>query len=71
LIGYSILAVGCLFFFIPSLPEVILSVHLATGINLDDAFLNDKAAGIYNTFYYTGSIIGPPLGGGLNDLIGF
>jgi len=46
-------------------------VHLSTGINLDDPLLNDKAAGIYNTFFYLGSIIGPPLGGFLNDEIGY
>ena len=71
LLGYSILATGCLFFFIPSLPEVLQSVHLATGINLDDHLLNDKAAGIYNTFFYLGSIIGPPLGGVMKDWIGY
>jgi hypothetical protein len=71
LVGYAILAVGCLFFFIPSLPEVLHSVHLATGINLDDHSLNDKASGIYNTFLNLGSIIGPPLGGILNDFVGY
>lgn len=69
--GYALLAVGCLFFFLPSLPEVLKSVHLATGINLDDQMLNDKASGIYNTFYYLGSIMAPPIGGALNDSIGY
>jgi len=70
-VGYSILSLGCLFFFIPSLPEVLHSVHLETGINLDDPILNDKASGLYNTFFYLGSIIGPPIGGALNDATNF
>ena len=69
--GYSLLSFGCLYFFIPSLPEVIKSVHLATGLNLSDPILNDKAAGIYNTFYNMGSILAPPIGGALNDWIGY
>lgn len=69
--GYTILAVGSLFFFIPSLPETLRAVHLSTGINLDDPILNDKALVLYNTFFYLGSIIGPPLGGLLNDPFGY
>ena len=71
LIAYCGLSVGCLFFFIPSLPETIDSVHLKLGVPLNDPVLNDKASGIYNAFYFLGAIIAPPLGGLLNDYIDF
>ena len=69
--GFTFLSIGCLLFFIPSLPEIINSVHFKEKIKLDDPTLNDKASGIYNSFYFLGSIIAPILGGMLNDHIGF
>lgn len=63
------MSIGSLFFFIPSLAEILKSVHLATGVNLDDQELNEKASSIYNTFFCLGSIIGPPIGGALKDSI--
>ena len=69
LVGYSIIALGGLFFFIPSLPEIINAVSHKEKIPEDDEILNDKAAGIFNCFYSLGAIIAPILGGVLNDSI--
>ena len=65
------MSLGCLFFFIPSLPEVIDSVHLKEGIAISDPTLNDKASGIYNAFYFLGAILAPILGGLMNDQVGY
>lgn len=71
LVGYSTIALGGLFFFIPSLPEIIYSVSRKENIPEDSDSLNDKAAGIFNCFYSLGAIIAPILGGLLNDTIGY
>jgi MFS family permease len=58
------------------LPEIIDAVALKSEIveGADDSLdeqLNDKAAGIYATFYSIGMIIGPLIGGPLYDNIGY
>lgn len=63
ILGYSIMSVGFLFFFIPSLPEILDSVRIKEGISEDNDLLNDKGAGLYNAFYSMGAIIAPVLGG--------
>ena len=65
------LGTGGLFYFIPSLPEVIDAVQTRENIDPDNEILNDKAAGIYNAFYAIGCIIAPILGGILYDSIGY
>ena len=60
------------FIFIPVLPEIIESVYVkenvVPGENYHiDMLINDKAAGLYGTFYATGQIIAPILGGVLYD----
>lgn len=47
------------------------SVATKEGIESDNETLNDKASGIYNSFYCLGAIIAPILGGILNDHIGY
>lgn len=69
--GYGTLSVGCLFFFIASLPEIIDSVLLMERVRADDHVLNDKASGIFNGFTAFGAILAPVLGGYLNDEIGY
>lgn len=71
LVGYSTIALGGLFFFIPSLPEIINSVSHKERIPETNDQLNDKAAGIFNCFYSLGAIIAPIGGGLLNDTIGY
>lgn len=61
------MALGCLLFFIPSLPEVIEAVRLKERFSEDNEILSDKASGIYNSFYSFGAIIAPIMGGFLND----
>lgn len=69
--GYMMLAVGCLFFFIASLPEIIDSVVQSEGIIGENHLLNDRASGIFNAFVAFGAIISPIIGGHLSDTIGF
>lgn len=71
LVGYSLLALGNLFFFIPSLPEVLESVRRKERISSQNHLLNDKASGIYNAFYAVGAIFAPITGGFLKDRIGY
>jgi hypothetical protein len=61
------MAVGCLFFFIPSLPEVIDAVRIKEGFTEENEILNDKVSGLYGSFYSFGAIIAPILGGILRD----
>ena len=65
------LSIGCLFFFIASLPEIIDSVKLKQGIVGENHLLNDKASGIFNGFVAFGAIISPMIGGFLSDNIGY
>ena len=71
LVGYTTLSVGCLFFFIASLPEIIDSVILKEGIKEGNHTLNDKASGIFNGFVAFGAIISPIIGGLMSDNIGY
>ena len=65
------MSIGCLFFFIASLPEIIDSVLVMERVRADDHVLNDKASGIFNGFTAFGAIIAPVVGGFLNDEIGY
>ena len=62
--------------FIPLLPEIIdavaLKYEIIEGIDerLDEE-LNDKASGIYATFYSIGMILAPLIGGPLYDSIDY
>ena len=71
LTGYALLSVGCLFFFIASLPEIIDSVIQFEDVNPEDHQLNDMASGIFNGFFAFGAIIAPILGGVLKDALGY
>ena len=71
IIGYTTLSVGCLFFFIASLPEIIDSVIQKERFGEGNHILNDKASGIFNGFVAFGAIIAPILGGFLSDSIGY
>jgi len=71
LIGYMALSIGCLFFFIASLPEIIDSVIIKEGIGEENHTLNDKASGIFNGFVAFGAIISPIIGGLMSDNIGY
>lgn len=69
--GYTTLSIGCLFFFIASLPEIIDSVIQSEGLNEENDSLKDKASGIFNGFVALGAIIAPILGGVLSDSVGY
>ena len=71
IVGYFILSIGCLFFFIASLPEIIDSVIIAEGISEENHSLNDKASGVFNGFVAFGAILAPIVGGSLSDAIGY
>lgn len=71
IIGYFFLSIGCLFFFIASLPEIIDSVIIAENLESENHTLNDKASGIFNGFVAFGAIIAPIVGGSLSDSIGY
>ena len=71
LVGYALLSLGLLFYFLPAIPEIIQSVSIQTGVAIDDPLLNDKTSGIYHCIYNLGAIVAPPIGGALNDSIGF
>lgn len=71
MLGYTLLSIGCLFFFIASLPEIIDSIIKAEGLNEENDSLKDKAAGIFNGFVALGAIIAPVLGGALSDKVGY
>eukprot|EP00347_Sterkiella_histriomuscorum_P014772 403359588 len=71
IIGYFLLSIGCLFFFIASLPEIIDSVIISEDLEEENHTLNDKASGIFNGFVAFGAIIAPIVGGTLSDAIGY
>lgn len=54
----------------PLLPQIIESVREEEGIS-DSGTINDKAAGVFNTAYAVGCIIGPILGGYLSMYTNF
>lgn len=63
------MSIGCLFFFIASLPEIIDSVIIKENLGHDNHTLNDKASGIFNGFVAFGAILAPIVGGALSDSI--
>lgn len=63
--GYAILGGGTLFFFIPSLPEIIHNVKIKNNIDHGNEMINDKASGVYNSFFSLGAVIAPILAGAL------
>jgi MFS family permease len=58
------------FIFVPLLPEILYVVGTEEGLSNNND-LNDKASGIYNVAYASGTILAPNIGGILTDLYGF
>jgi MFS family permease len=76
LTGLALSGVAQGFIFIPLLPDAIEAVYikekLVEGHNdYQDQLINDMASGLYGTFFSTGQILSPILGGALYDTIGF
>ena len=66
-IGYGLNGFSQGFLFVPIIPEVIDAIYyqydLQEGVDeYVDAVINDKAAGLYGSFYSFGVIIAPLLG---------
>ena len=59
------------FIFVPLLPEILYVVGTAEGLSDDNNELNDKASGIYNVAYASGTILAPNIGGILAEHFGF
>jgi len=71
LVGYTLIYIGSLFLLIAGLPEIMELVQKKEGFQADNEDLNNKAAGIYNTFLTIGSVNAPIIGGVLDDKIGY
>jgi MFS family permease len=68
--GLALNGVSISFIFVPLLPEILYVV--STEEDLDNSNeLNDKASGIYNVAYASGTILAPNIGGLLSDAYGF
>lgn len=75
-IGWGLIGVAQAFIYIPIMPEIIESMQvkykIVTGENeYIDHKLNDKASGIYTTFYSLGEILAPNVGSILYSYIGY
>lgn len=68
--GLALNGVSISFIFVPLLPEILYVVGTAEGLENDND-LNDKASGIYNVAYASGTILAPNIGGLLSDAYGF
>lgn len=68
--GICLLGVAISLIFVPLLSEIIESVQEKEGLS-ENPILNDKSSALFNAAYATGCIIGPILGGCLDDNIGF
>lgn len=68
--GICLLGVSVSLIFVPLLSEIIESVQEKEGLGENPA-LNDKASAVFNSAYATGCIVGPVIGGFLNDAVGF
>jgi len=68
--GLALNGISISFIFVPLLPEILYVVGTAEGLSQDND-LNDKASGIYNVAYASGTIIAPNIGGILASAYGF
>lgn len=70
-VGLALNGVSISFIFVPLLPEILYVVGTAEGLSDDNNELNDKASGIYNVAYASGTILAPNIGGILAEHFGF
>ena len=68
--GLALNGISISFIFVPLLPEILYVVGTAEGM-ANDNDLNDKASGIYNVAYASGTILAPNIGGLLTDAYNF
>ena len=68
--GISLLGFSCAFIFAPLLPEIIDAVQDKEEIG-ENQELNDKASGLFNSSFAIGCLLGPIIGGLLNDNFGY
>lgn len=68
--GLALNGISISFIFVPLLPEILYIVGTEEGLSHDND-LNDKASGIYNVAYASGTILAPNIGGLLSDAYGF
>eukprot|EP00347_Sterkiella_histriomuscorum_P020522 403337480 len=74
--GLALSGIAQGFIFIPLLPDAIEAVYIKENTieghnEYYDQLLNDMAAGLYGTFFSTGQILAPIVGGALYDAVGF
>lgn len=68
--GLGLLGVTTATVFVPLLSEIIDAIEEKEGIR-GNAIINDKASALFNTAGAIGTIIGPIIGGIMNDYLGF
>jgi len=64
IIGWVLIGISRVLFDIVSLSEVVRSVHLKSGLNLDHPVLNERAEFWHQLFCGFGAILGPLIGAG-------
>jgi MFS family permease len=62
---------GCVLIVIPTLPEIIDAYRKKYNLTREDDRLNDKSSGLFASFTSFGGILGPLVGGALNDAVGY
>jgi MFS family permease len=70
IMGLALNGISISFIFVPLLPEILYVVGTEENLEGDNE-LNDKASGIYNVAYASGTILAPNIGGVLTDIFGF
>ena len=70
IIGFELLGVTTATVFVPLLAEIIDAIEEKEGIK-DCSQINDKASASFNIAGSIGTIVGPILGGALDDMFGF
>lgn len=69
ILGLCIMGIGCAFSLVPSIPEFI---NIGSEIYPNDKEgVGDMASGLFNSAYSAGILIGPLVGGALDEKIGF
>lgn len=76
MIGMCVIGMNMAFAFIPPIPEIldIVTVHYKVIEGVDpelDGLINDSVATLFNLFLSVSGLIGPIIGGGLYDLVGY
>lgn len=69
--GVSLLGMSISGYFVPGLCLIISTIEKEYNLDKDNQSLNDRASGLLSTAMAMGCIIGPVLGGVLNDKVGF